>query len=127
MKLNKECVRDVLLCIESNQKPGIFLQLNNFYQKLEAYSKEDIDYTLLKLKEADYINGKPSYGNDRLVDFSVGSITWDGHQFLDTIRDPKIWSKAKSIGNKLEDISITLLSKIGTNIIEDVITGKITL
>lgn len=30
MKLNHDCVRDVLLFVEEEQRPGIFLHLNDF-------------------------------------------------------------------------------------------------
>ncbi|WEV36256.1 DUF2513 domain-containing protein [Lactobacillus sp. ESL0677] len=131
MKLNKECVRKVLLYIEKSNY-GVAIGFDNLVNDLSKYDKDTVSYTLLKLEEANYIKANLDSGmaEDHRIILSGGTIneiTWSGHQFLDTIRDPKIWSKTKEVANKLEDISITLLSKIAVTVIEDVITGKIIL
>ncbi len=30
-------------------------------------------------------------------DFFLRSLTWNGHEFLDAVRDEKIWNKTKNI------------------------------
>ena len=57
MKLNHDCVRDVLLFVEEEQRPGIFLHLNDFIsiqdkdtstkKRLSMYDAETIKYTLM--------------------------------------------------------------------------------
>jgi hypothetical protein len=74
---------------------------------------------LLRLKEAGYIDGKQD--TYMPFTFSVSAITWSGHKFLDTVRDPKVWSTTKKIAKKFESVSITLLSNIGAKVIEDTI------
>lgn len=100
MKLNHDCVRDVLLFVEEEQRPGIFLHLNDFIsiqdkdtstkKRLSMYDAETIKYTLMKLHETGYLKDNLSIISGRLVEYSTGALTWEGHKFLDTIRDQKI-------------------------------------
>lgn len=38
---------------------------------------------------------EPTYGDDRIYAFSVGSLTWAGHDFLDKIRENTLWNRTK--------------------------------
>lgn len=123
MKLNQDCVRDCLKFVESDLELGSFLHLDDFFEskKLSKYSKNDIKYSLLKLSETDFLNSNPTISTNDLTYFSTGMLTWNGHKFLDTIRDPKVWSKTKKITQHLESVSITLLSEIGSKVITNLI------
>ncbi|CUS26106.1 hypothetical protein FC70_GL000498 [Paucilactobacillus oligofermentans DSM 15707 = LMG 22743] len=59
--------------------------------------------------------------NNDLIMFSTGMITWDGHEFLDTIRDPEVWSNTKKILSHLESVSISTVSNIGTGVLNHII------
>lgn len=126
MRLNHDCVRDVLLFIENKQELRGFLHLKNFLDKkednpLKKYDDDTIKYTLMKLHEAKYLKDTVGIIENDLVQYSVGSITWEGHKFLDTVRDPKIWKTTKTIAAHLESISITLISSIASKVLEDYI------
>lgn len=119
MRLNHECVRQTLLFIEDKHKPGLFIPLDSFFnaENLTDFSNEDIVYTILQLKDAGFINGEPRYGNNQLVAFSCGGLTWKGSEFIDTIRDNTVWSKTKSAASKLSSVSLTILSGLATKIL----------
>ena len=124
MRLNHDCVRDVMLFIEEKHKPGMFIFLKDFLDddKLsENYTAEDIQYTLLQLLDAEFIKGKPSYASNVLATFSCGGLTWKGSQFIDTIRDNKVWSKTKNATSKLSSVSITILSSIATKALSKIL------
>lgn len=95
------------------------MQLNQFLSAddLAQFNDDDIKYTLLQLLDAGFIKGKPRYGGNQLTIFSCGGLTWQGHQFIDTIRDPKIWRKTKEAASKLESASITILSSLASTIL----------
>lgn len=133
MKLNQNCVRDIMLYIEDEAKPGLYLSLNDFYnpvdkrntkyqQNLAKYDKETIEYTLMKLSETKYLKDHPSIVENKLVGYNVDSISWEGHKFLDTIRDPKIWSATKKILSHLESVSISFTSQVASKVLEDYIS-----
>lgn len=130
MELNHDCVRQVLLDLENNlglpNNPHDFKDVI-FPKTFDTYGKDNVEYTLLKLRDANYIDAKPHYANDLLLSFYISSITWEGHQFLDTIRDSKIWKKTKNILSHLESASITFASNVASSVLSDFISGKIKL
>lgn len=123
MRLNQDCVRDCLKFVESDLTLGHFLRLSDFLtsDSLKKYSEQDIKYTLMKLSETDFLHSTPNIMENDLISFSTGMLTWNGHRFLDTIRDPEVWSKTKKVTNHLESVSITLLSEIGSKVITNMI------
>lgn len=44
-------------------------------------------------------------------------ITWQGHEFIDTVRDPEIWRKTKSGAEKVGSWSMKLLTDIATGFV----------
>ncbi|QHM55684.1 DUF2513 domain-containing protein [Leuconostoc mesenteroides] len=123
MRLNQDAVRDILLFVESNLEFNKFFNLKDFYEAetLKKYDNDTIKYTLLKLSETDYLHSNPLISNNDLRDFSTGMLTWEGHEFLDTVRDKEVWSKTKAVSSKLESVSIGMLSRIGTGVINHII------
>lgn len=121
MRLNHDCIRSTLLFIEKNHKSGIFLQLEQFLdsKELSQFETDDIKYTLLQLKDAKFINGTPGYGNNSLVSFSCSGLTWKGNEFIDTIRDDKVWKKTKQATAKLSSASLPILSSLATKILSN--------
>ncbi|MBZ5995393.1 DUF2513 domain-containing protein [Leuconostoc gelidum subsp. gasicomitatum] len=123
MRLNQDAVRDIMLFVESDLEFDNFFSLKDFYEAevLKKYGQDTIKYTLLKLSETNYLHSNPLISNNNLRDFSTGMLTWEGHEFLDTIRDAQVWSKTKIVTNKLESVSIGMLSRIGTGVINHMI------
>lgn len=119
MKLNHDCVRDLLLLIEEVQV-GDYIDVSSY--QLKNYSSEDLCYTADKLLEAGYINGK-IYPADNVIywRFSVSSLTWTGHEFLDNIRDDGVWKDTKKVASKLTSVSLSMLEKISVTILTTLI------
>ncbi|MFZ1741425.1 MAG: DUF2513 domain-containing protein [Pontixanthobacter sp.] len=44
-------------------------------------------------------------------------ITWSGHEFLDKVRDPEIWSKTKAGAAKLGSWSVKVLGEMASGYI----------
>lgn len=115
MRLNIECIRDVLLT--SEEKTNLNNEVINIdvlvtMPRLKNYNEEDIIYTIKKLKEANYIEADiliHSDGNRAMI----RHLTYEGHLFLDNIRDDGIWKKAKKEASKISSsVSINILSNI---------------
>lgn len=115
MELKVENIRNVLLAIEKLSfvnDQGVFnyihIQdlLNCSY--LKHFNKNDLIYTLKKLIDANYIVGVLKFSRSGLISTSyITELTFEGHQFLDTIRNQKVFSM---VMNKINDIgsSVTL-------------------
>lgn len=127
MKLNQDCVRDILLLIEDEISFGSFLRLDFFLtsEKLSKYDSETIKYTLAKLDETEFLKSNTRWVNNDLASFSTGMITWKGHKFLDTIRDEKVWSNTKSIISKFSSVSISMVESIASNVITQLIEKQL--
>ena len=123
MKLNQDCVRDLLLYLEENLILNDLLSIENI--SLKDYSTEELLYTADKLYEAGYINcSKKIYDNVDLV-ILVSSITYKGHQFLDNIRDEKVFAKTKSILSTFKSVSIEIISETASKVISNIINQQL--
>lgn len=119
MQLNSECVRDLLLYAEENlsyKSPTI--SVNNL--KLKDYSEEELLYTAEKLEEADYIDCIIGDGYELPI-ILIKSINFNGHQFLNTIRDDTIWKRTKLKASKLASLSIPVLQELATSITKSIL------
>ena len=45
-------------------------------------------------------------------------LTWEGHEFIEKIRDPEVWRKTKAGASKVGSWSIKLISDIASGIIK---------
>ena len=67
-------------------------------------------YHVALLVEAGFLSGNikmASIGN-----VVVSKLTWEGHEFLDAIRDPDIWSKTKERAKGVASIGLGLVWEI---------------
>lgn len=122
MRLNNDCVRDLLLAIEENVGLKEYMSIDSL--QLKSYSQDDLQYTALKLEEAGYINAKVSKYLDGSMDIYIFSLTWNGHKFLDNIRDNNVWSKTKGIVSKFASVSLDVLEKVAAQVITNMISQQ---
>lgn len=121
MRLNHDCIRSVMLYLEENLEIASLIDTKDI--NLPNFSQDDIDYSIIKMLEANYLDGKVyNYSYDmRLVE--VKSISWEGHQFLDNIRDSKVWSNTKSKLSTFSSVSINIMSQVAASVISQMING----
>lgn len=129
MKLNPDCIRDVLLYLEENLKVEnghkfSEISLNQLEEALPHYKKEDIFYSVYNLAQIHFIEGRISDVKDIKMFFcDIDNITWNGHQFLNTIRPKSVWKATKQGAEKLGIMSIHALSTISMKVAEAVVTN----
>ncbi|MED1303684.1 hypothetical protein BK704_28820 [[Bacillus thuringiensis] serovar konkukian] len=124
MKLNHDCVRDLLLTVEDTEH-GVSLPLDDLFQeeRLRPYSNNDVVYTVQRLKEAGYLNVVDANTYDGYEAF-INHITWNGHQFLDNIRDKTVWEKTKEKASIVGSVSLPILSELAKTYIADMLGLK---
>lgn len=114
MKRDMDLVRSILLKVEESPPLSV---TNDSFQGVEP---QVIGEHLQLLEEAGYIeallkrpaNGVEPYGLGR-----VERLTWDGHEFLDTIRDKTVWAETqRTIGEKLASVSFALVTAVATEV-----------
>ena len=91
MKRDMELVRNILLAIEEQ-----YIDVALYDLEVEGYDFKTIAYHCKILYDAELINDyKGLFAENELQNFGVGSLTWEGHEFLDKIRDDTVWGKTK--------------------------------
>ena len=123
LKLNKDCIRDLLLYLEKNLDNKSDIQVRNI--TLNDYSNEELMYTAEKLIEAQFINAVNKWDITDSHIISVISLTYKGHEFLDTIRDNIVWSKTKSFLSKFTSTSIGLISNVASEVLAKMIENHL--
>ena len=113
MKLIHDCVRDVMLYIEGNMKLDSTLNIYGISDKLSKYPVDDLTYTCEKLTEAGYLDTHRQMDGNTIIE----RMTYDGHKFLDTIRDDGIWKETKSKISKLASVSIPIIQQVASQLI----------
>ncbi|WP_269477791.1 DUF2513 domain-containing protein [Hominibacterium faecale] len=120
MKLNHDCVRDLLLFIEENVTYGTYALANSI--ELPGYTQDEIVYAAEKLAQADYLDAEVSRFLDRgTPDVHITSITWEGHKFLDNIRDDGVWKQTKGVLSKLSSASLSIASNVAAQVISNLV------
>ncbi|CEQ14820.1 DUF2513 domain-containing protein [Paraclostridium sordellii] len=123
MRLNPDCVRDILLTVEENT--GFNLDMSypseNIFPRLISYSPEEVLYHI-KQCEASYLITKVHWflGGSCLI----SDLTPDGHKFLADIRSDTNWSKTKEISKNIGTSSLDAIKQIATGVITELIKSQ---
>ena len=95
---------------------------------LGNYSRNDIIYSADKLLEAGFIEGtKIKTIGSGPPGIRITTITWSGHQFLDNIRDNKVWKHTKSIVKDFSSVSLSTILNVSSQVISLLIKDKMNL
>lgn len=124
MKLNLECIRAVMLSLESElifTDDGDCLTKNDvsleqLCESLPEYEKCDIFYSLFNLDQAGYLNISVQWTSDSVYECVVNYMTYDGHEFLNEIRDSNRWDKVKTITSAIRNYSLSAVSSIAEGV-----------
>lgn len=96
MKRNMDLVRDLLLAFEAKTDA---VGVHAADVRIDGYTEDQIVLHLNIMAEAGLLVCEPirsSTNPDRIIKTFVFDLSWEGHEFLDTIRDPAIWKGTKS-------------------------------
>lgn len=124
MKLNPECIRDILLSVEDNT--GFYDSLEypeeiNKCPLLESYTDEEIRYHIRQCKKSYLIEVDENLTGD----MSISDLTPSGHEFLANIRADNIWNRTKTIAEKVGSHSLDTLNKISVGVISEIIKSQL--
>lgn len=127
MQLQHDCIRALLLELEEKLLLHQHLMLREIKELdcTEKYGEDNVIYSIFRLHEANYLNVKHKFTSNELIFLSISSLTWDGHLFLDTIRDNKVWKETKNIVSGFSSVSLSLISSVGSSVIQEMIKNKL--
>lgn len=122
MKMNLDCVRDVLLALE-NQEFNEVLSFESLKSNLRKYTESDLQYACIKLHEAGYIKASYIEIDNAPMPYvpEIYDITFQGHEFLNNVREKSVWDKTKSIAKSIGTFSVQAIGQIAFNVVEEII------
>jgi hypothetical protein len=126
MRLNPDCIRDILLTVEENTGFTKFMNFNSNseYEKLSTYAKEEVLYHIRQCEESSLLTGAQWYlGGDCMI----SDLSPYGHQFLADIRSETNWNKTKEISKNIGSFSLDSLKQIASTVISELIKSQLKL
>lgn len=132
MKIDYNCIRDVLITLEEHLTLEDDLDykeipLMDFVQmkELSQHDEKQIAYCVYKLAEAQYIEAGRFHLSSMRTYYSIRCITYKGHEFISNTVNPDVWKKTTSIAKKIGTTSISILSQIAINVISELINQNV--
>ena len=125
MKLNIDCVRDILLELETFPI-GVY-PVGSLKNSIANHGRENVEYTLVKLSEANYVNVQYCrMTNGSFLFDSILDITFQGHEFLEKIRSDAVWNgKVKPALSSIGSMSFDVISNVTGSVVSALVLGKL--
>lgn len=128
MKLNLDTIRTLLLYLEKNltvSEDG-FEEID--YTQISEDTKTSIPETintLVVLDEAGFIQTISNYGDDSIDELCVFRITYDGYQFLESVRPEPIFKKVLNLSKTIGMTNLPLIAKTCISLSEAAVRSKL--
>ncbi|MEW6856405.1 hypothetical protein DIX90_08880 [Streptococcus iniae] len=119
MKLNYDCIRDILLTVESLDRIDSNVYLDDYkkYKLLEKYSNDEIQYHSIKLIQEEYVQGLKISGSNITNAIFMDDLTWKGHELLNDIRSESVFKETKTkVINSIGTVSLSIFQQLAVDI-----------
>lgn len=125
MRLNPDCMRDVLLVAEEHVPLNGSLSMGNLLSLLPSYSKDELTYTCLKLNEGNLLNILKMDSDNGTSVANISDITYEGHQFLENIRNQSTWETVKQKLSLLGSSSVPVIMSVASQLMIEKIKSSL--
>lgn len=126
MKLNADCIRDILLTVESKCTYNHAWEYEKDSAKsefLSNYTHDEIVYHIRQCSKSGLIDGIKSLdGGDYIV---IGDLSPEGHEFISNIRTDTNWNKTKEIAKNIGSDSLDTLRQVAVGVITSLIQHQL--
>lgn len=123
MKLNPDCIRDILLYIESEtDSKKTCIQFDKLTNSLEQYDRNTLHYHINQISKADLVD-KVFYADNE--PYLISDLSVLGHEFIANIRSNNTWNKTKEIATNVGSFSLKTLRDISVSVISELIKSQI--
>ncbi len=125
MKLNPDCVRDILLEIEDCTdffQSFLYNVADPKPKHLSKYDHSEIIYHIQQCEFSGLITGVRIYENGDYIE--IDDLAPAGHEFLANVRQDTIWNNTKTIAGKIGAKSLDALIQISSNVITELIKAQ---
>lgn len=115
MKRDLGLIRNILLEIEELDEDG------SHSLQIQGYSNAEILYNVSLLVDEGYIKGKAT--REMLY---LESLSWSGHDLLDSMRDKNVWAKLRrAIDDTVGSVSLETVKRLGVALTEQYLKDRL--
>jgi Hypothetical protein (DUF2513) len=118
MKRDMDLIRELLLKLEAlpmRRGGAVSMPPDDEEIAVPGYDSDQIGYHLRQIRKAGFID---EGGTRPMVGIGFRSLTWAGHDFLDSVRDPEIWAKTKKGPAEAKGFTFDLLRDLAKGLIK---------
>lgn len=121
MKLDHDCIRNILIWVEDNVQLGNPRYTDDLIDALkDNWSQSEVIYCVAQLDEAGLLDGGAVIQGSSISLNSINKLTWNGHEYLDNIRDDRVWKKAKdTVFSKVSSASLSIFTSVAAKVVEN--------
>jgi hypothetical protein len=118
MKRDMDLIRELLLRIEAQHIGAgstLLLAYNRPPLIADGENIDEIAYAMRMMEDAGFLDlvlNQPAMG------VGVRGLSWSGHDFLDSVRDPQIWQETKEVAGKAGGFTVDLLVELAKGLIK---------
>lgn len=115
MKRDLDLIREIMLVLEDKMEYGKNFMSDKLFEimKNETLSIEKLAYHIGLLAESNFIKVKEHKNYNEVSVYVINTITSDGHDFIDTVREKNTWNVVKEMAVKIGGFTLSLLVDIG--------------
>lgn len=125
MKLNSDCIRDILLTVEEKSDFYHYVEYKKdkpVHKRLEKYTHDEIVYHINQCDLSELLIGVEHCDGSTVI--FIRDLSPEGHEFLANIRQDNIWNGVKSVAKKVGSTSLSALVEISSNVISEIIKAQ---
>lgn len=116
MRRDMDVIRNIVLAVSDASGP---------VNSVEGVSPEDFSPHAQLLAEAGLIEAAIMPPGKRVAtDAVIFRLTWDGHEFADSVRSPEVWAKTKKGAEAVGSITVDLLKDLAKGFIKKLVEEK---
>lgn len=122
MRLNPDCIRDILLTVEENSGfcKSVRFQDSKDYDALKHYETDTVLYHMKQCELTGFFT-KANWFMDKSC--LINDLSPKGHEFLANIREQQNWSAVKAAASKIGSFSLSAIEKVAEGVTTALING----
>lgn len=110
MRRDMDVVRIIILAVSEASGP---------VKSVDGITDQDFDFHAQLLDEAGFVEAAiMSNGKRPASDAMIWRLTWTGHEFVDSVRDPQVWAKTKQAAAFGGGFTVDLLKDLAKGFIK---------
>ena len=107
MERDMDMVRNILIAVEEHPDPDGWAPV-----AIDGVDAQVISYHVKLLNQAGLLEADDLSTSN--FEWKPVSLTWHGHEFLDSVRDDSHWAEAKEVLSRLGNSSFAILTQVVT-------------